>query len=430
MDSSSLAIRGGWVVTQNPKREILKADILIEDGLISQVGKVGSADQAIDAKGCAVIPGLINAHTHIAMTLMRGIADDVNLEKFLEKTFRVDALRTPEDILAGARLGALEMLLSGCTSFVDMYYGQDMVAKAVQESGIRGFLGWVVLDEKFTTQKGSPLSNCEKFIQGHRGIPNVHPFAALQGAYVCSEETLLKTKALAEKEDTLLHIHLSETRKEVYDHQAKTGKRPADWLYDIGFLCDRLLAAHCAWLTMQEIRRMSERGVSAAHCPVSNMKLASGFEAPVPEMQANGIPVGIGTDGCSSQNRLDMWGEMKTCALLHKAQRLDASVMGAQRGFDMATIEGARALKREKELGSIETGKKADLAIVDLRHPAMVPTFPENLVSNLVYSCQADCVRDVIVAGKPVVKAGRAMTLDRDSVVKDAERAGEKFFSP
>jgi 5-methylthioadenosine/S-adenosylhomocysteine deaminase len=429
MASETLALRNGWVVTQNPKREIVKADVLIENGRIASIGKVGNADETIDAKGCAVIPGLINAHTHISMTLMRGIADDVNLEKFLEKTFRVDALRTPEDIKAGAELGAVEMLRSGCTSFVDMYYGQDVIAEAVDESGIRGFLGWVVLDEKFTTQKGSPLKNCEAFIDKHSGRERIHPLVALQGVYVCSEDTLLGARKLAEKKDTLLHIHLSETRKEVYDHQASTGKRPGDWLYDIGFLSERLLAAHCAWLTMGEIRKLAERGVSAAHCPVSNMKLASGFEAPVPEMQSNGIAVGLGTDGCSSQNRLDMWGEMKTCALLHKVQRLDAAVMPAQRVFDMATIEGARALKIEKELGSIEVGKTADMAVIDLRHPAMVPTFRENLISNLVYSCQGDCVRDTLVNGKPVVLDGKFTTLDRDAVVERAQIIGEKFFN-
>jgi 5-methylthioadenosine/S-adenosylhomocysteine deaminase len=428
MDNSSLALKGGWVVTQNPQRDILKADILIENGRISQVGKIGKADETIDAKGCAIIPGLINAHTHISMTLMRGIADDVNLEGFLNKTFKVDAQRTPDDIQAGAELGAIEMLQSGCTSFVDMYYGQDMIAKAVKESGIRGFLGWVVLDEKFTTQKGSPLNNCENFIDKHAGMERVHPLVALQGVYVCSEETLLKARELAYRKNTLLHIHLSETRKEVYDHQASTGKRPGDWLYDIGFLCDRLLAAHCAWLTMNEIKKMAEKGVSGAHCPVSNMKLASGFEAPIPEMQTNGIPVGLGTDGCSSQNRLDMWGEMKTCALLHKVQRLDATVMPAQRVFDMATIEGARALKMGNELGSIEPGKIADLAVIDLKHPAMTPTCPQNLVSNLVYSCQSDCVRDTIVEGKLVMRRGKIITMDSNKVIEHAQKSSEKFF--
>jgi 5-methylthioadenosine/S-adenosylhomocysteine deaminase len=428
MDNASLALKGGWVVTQNSAREILKADILIENGRITQMGKIGKADETIDAKNCAIIPGLINAHTHISMTLMRGIADDVNLEGFLNKTFKVDAQRTPEDIKVGAELGAIEMLRSGCTSFVDMYYGQDMIAKAVRESGIRGFLGWVVLDERFTTQKGSPLKNCENFIDQHADMERIHPLVALQGVYVCSEETLLAAKELAYRKDTLLHIHLSETRKEVYDHQASTGKRPGDWLYDIDFLCDKLLAAHCAWLTMNEIRLMAERDVSAAHCPVSNMKLASGFEAPVPEMQKSGISVGLGTDGCSSQNRLDMWGEMKTCALLHKVQRLDATVMPAQRVFDMATIEGARALKRGNELGSIEVGKTADLAVIDLHHPAMTPTFPQNLISNLVYSCQSDCVRHTIVNGNIVMRDGKILTIEENKIIKNAQQVSEKFF--
>ncbi len=426
--AGSLLIKNGWVVTQNAKRDILKADVFVENGRIASIGKAVEADDVIDATNCAVIPGLINAHTHISMTLMRGIADDVKLDKFLEKTFRVDALRTPDDIRIGAELGAIEMLRSGCTSFLDMYYGQDEIAKAVTESGIRGFLGWVVLDEQFTTQKGKPLANCEKFIDNHSGKERIHPLVALQGVYVCSEETLLGAKELAERKDAILHMHLSETRKEVYDHQSKTGKRPAHWLHDIGFLCDRFLAAHCAWLTMAEMRLMAESGTSAAHCPVSNMKLASGFEAPVPEMQGLGMAVGLGTDGCSSQNRLDMWGEMKTCALLHKVQRLDAGIMDAQRVFDMATIEGARALMMEKELGSIEPGKIADLAVIDLRHPAMTPTFPANLISNLVYSCQSDCVRHTVVNGKMVMRDGTIHTLNQSEVVRKAQKIAEKFF--
>jgi 5-methylthioadenosine/S-adenosylhomocysteine deaminase len=426
--AESLLLKNGWVVTQNANREIIKADVLIENGRIASIGKIGNADEVIDVSNCAIIPGLINAHTHISMTLMRGIADDVNLDKFLEKTFKVDAMRTPEDIRVGAELGAIEMLRSGCTSFLDMYYGQDEIAKAVASSGVRGFLGWVVLDEQFTTQKGSPLKNCESFIDAHAGKDRIHPLVALQGVYVCSEDTLLGAKDLAYRKDTILHMHLSETRKEVYDHQAKTGKRPANWLHDIGFLCDKFLAAHCAWLTMSEMRLMAETGTSAAHCPVSNMKLASGFEAPVPEMQSLGIPVGLGTDGCSSQNRLDMWGEMKTCALLHKAQRLDASVMNAQRVLDMATIEGAKALKTEKDLGSIEPGKIADLAVIDLKHPAMIPTFPANLISNLVYSCQSDCVRHTLVNGKIVMRDGIILTLNQNAVVNKAQTIAEKFF--
>lgn len=415
------------MVTQNPKREIVKADILIEGNKIKQVGGANKADKTLDATGCAVIPGLINAHTHSAMTLMRGIADDMNLAQFLEKTFKVDAVRTREDIRIGAELAALEMLRSGNTTFLDMYYFLDEVAKVVGKSGMRAYLGWGVLDERFTTQKGSPLKNCEKFIAAHSQMPRVKPLVAPQGVYVCSEETLLGARELAEKRKTLLHMHLSETRKEVYEHQKKTGKRPVEWLADIGFLCNRLSAAHCAWLTINEIKLMSKNKVSAVHCPVSNMKLASGQEAPVPEMQEHGIAVGLGTDGCSSQNRLDMWGEMKTCALLHKAQRLDSTVMPAQKVFDMATIVGAKVLGAEKELGSIEAGKFADLAIIDLKHPAMVPASPLNLVSHLVYSCQSDCVRDVLVDGQLVVNNGKVLTLNEKKIVKNAQETGIKL---
>lgn len=423
----SLAIKGGWVVTQNPNREIIKADVLIDNDRIVQIGSVGNADEVIDAAGCAVIPGLINAHTHISMTLMRGMVENVNLEAFLQKTYEVDTGRTREDVRIGSELGAIEMLRCGTTSFLDMYYLEDETAKAVEKSGIRGFLGWVILDEEFTMQEGNPLKNCEDFISTHGQLPRVYPLVSLQGVYACSEETLLKAKELASEKDTLLHIHLSETRKEVYEHQAKTGKRPPEWLEEIGFLCSRLLAAHCAWLTVNEMRLLANNGVSVVHCPVSNMKLASGFEAPIPEMQELGIPVGLGTDGCSTNNRLDMWGEMKSCALLHKAQRLDATRMPAQRVFDMATIEGARALKSEKELGSIEVGKKADLAIIDLKHPAMVPATPENIISHLVYSCQSDCVRDTIVDGQPVMRDAKILTMDEEKVIEKAQEAGERL---
>lgn len=418
-----LAIKGGWVVTQNPNREIVRSGILIENGRIASIGPVDSADEVIDASGCAVIPGLINSHTHISMTLMRGMADNLNLEQFLERTYKIDGKRTGEDVRVGAELGAIEMLRAGNTTFLDMYYFEDEVAKAAQQSGIRGFLGWVVLDEEFTMQGGNPLSNCEEFISTHTQLDRITPLVALQGVDFCSEETLLKAKELAIDKDTLLHIHLSETRKEVYEHQEKTGMRPADWLADIGFLDGRLLAAHCAWLTINEINHLAENDVSVAHCPVSNMKLASGFEAPIPEMQEKGIAVGLGTDGCSSQNRLDMWGEMKTCALIHKAQRLDATLMPAQRVFDMSTIEAARALKCDKELGSIEVGKKADLAIIDLRHPAMVPVSKGTLISHLVYSCQSDCVRDVLVEGKIVMRDREIVTLDELELIERANDA-------
>jgi len=421
----SLVIKNGLVVTQNPKREVFKGDVLIEDGRIAALGQSLKGDESLDAKGCAVIPGLINAHGHVSMTLMRAVADDLNLEQFLDKTFAVDAKRTREDVYAGSLAGCAEMLLSGTTSFLDMYYHEDAAAQAVEETGIRGYLGWAVLDDDKTTQKGSPLRNCEKFIKSHRGKPLVNPLVALQGVYVCSEETFMGAKALAEREDTLLHMHLQETRYEVHEHEKKAGKRPVAWLDDMGFLNPRLSAAHCVWMTINEIKALKKKGVSVAHCPVSNAKLASGGVAPVPEMQREGVAVGLGTDGTSSNNCLDMFQEMKFCALTHKAHRWDATVLPAQKVLDMATIDGARLLHAEKELGSIGIGKLADITIVDMGGVWTIPTDESTVVSNLVYSCTGDRVRDVIVGGNPAVVNRKLVNADISKIVSSAGAAAK-----
>lgn len=424
----SLRITNGLVVTQNGTREIIKADILVEDGKISKIGDVTSADETIDATGCAIIPGLINLHSHVSMTLMRGIADDVHLNEFLKKTFEVDARRTSEDIQIGAELGTMEMIRSGSTSFLDLYYSEDEIAKAVQRSGMRGYLGWAVLDEEMTTQKGNPLHNCADFISSHRSMDRITPLVAPQGIYVCSEETLVKAMELADKENTLLHMHLSETRMEVYEHQKKTGKRPVEWLDDIGFLSKRFIAAHGVWLTLNEVRTLARNDVKVVHCPVSNMKLATGGTAPLPEMFDNNMIVGLGTDGCSSNNSLDMFGEMKTCALLHKAHRWDATVLPAQKVFDMATVEGAKALDRSDEIGSIEVGKKADFAILDLKRPNMQPFSKETLVSNIVYSCKADNVRDVLVDGQVLMRDRDLVTMDEREILDKVHNAAKKLL--
>jgi len=424
----SLAIKNGLVATQNSKRDVLRADVLIEDGRIAAIGKSLKGEKSIDASGCAVIPGLVNCHGHAAMTLMKGVADDLNLEQFLDRTFAIDARRTRADVKAGAMLGCLEMLLSGTTTFLDMYYHEDAVAEAVEATGIRGYLGWAVLDDDKTTQKGSPLKNADKFIKDFKSSNLVRPLIAPQGVYVCSEETLLGARELAEKDDVGLHMHLQETRHEVHEHEMKTGKRPIAWLDGIGFLNERLSAAHCVWLTINEIRLLKKNGVGVAHCPVSNAKLASGGIAPVPEMRREGVHVGLGTDGSASNNCLDIFQEMKFCALAHKAHRWDATVLNAQEIFDMATIEAARVLGAEKELGSIEKGKRADLAIVDLTAPNMSPTYEGNLISNLLYSCTGANVRDVIVDGKVVLRARKLKTCDEAQIAKEAEKHARKLL--
>lgn len=404
----SILIKDGIVVTQDRQRRIVSSDVLIEGNKISDVGehRVSEADQIIDAKGKIVLPGLINLHTHVAMATMRGVADDVSFDDFLKRTFAADAERTDQDVLDGARLGCAEMALTGTTSFLDIYYSEDKIAEAVEEIGIRGFLGWAVLDDDKTTQKGSPIKNCARFIERVKGKKLIKPVVAPQGVYVCSEETMHKARELADRHHTFCTYHLSETRGEVYAHLGKTGKRPVDWLNDIGFLSKGDVAVHVGWITKGEARALVDAGVSVAHCPTSNLKLAVGSIPPIIEIREAGGIVGLGTDGCSSNNSLDMFSEMKICALIHKHSRWDPTVMTAQEVLDLATIEGARALGKADKLGSIEPGKLADIIVVDGTRIGLRPVTKENVVSNLVYSCSGQFVYCTIVDGKIVAYDG------------------------
>ena len=407
---------------------MVRADILVEGGRIAAVGEVPRADEEIDCSGCAVLPGLINTHTHVANTLLRGLADDVPLEAMLEKAFAADAKFTRRDVQVGALLGCLEMLRGGTTSFVDLFYWEDEVARAVREAGMRGFLAWTTLDEQFTTQKGNPVKNAEAFVRKHKGLDRVTPLVGFQGVYVCGEETLLAAKEVADREGVLLHGHLSETRPEVYNHQARTGLRPADWLEEIGFLSDRLLAAHGVWLTLGEVRTLARRGVSVAHCPVSNMKLASGGVAPLPEMWEAGVTVALGTDSPLSNNGMDLLADLKVASLLQKATRWDARVLPAQQALDLVTRDGARALRMEDSLGSVEPGKLADLAVLDLAKPHLAGTTAENLVSNLVYAARGGDIRDVLVAGQAVLRDRRFSAVDEAQVIARAAEAGREIL--
>lgn len=418
------------MVTQNAHREVVRADVLVSGGRVEQVGPVkAKADEVVDASGCVVMPGLINCHAHVAMALMRSVADDVRLEGFLERTFAIDSKRTTADIAAGAALGCLEMARTGTTTFLDLYYSEDVIANSVEQVGLRGYLGWAVLDKEYTTQEGDPLRNCESFIKAHKGRALVKPVVAPQGVYVCSDETFRKAKDLAKRESTFCHYHLSETRYEVYEFQRKTGRRPAEHLAHTGFLSKGDVAAHGVWLTMNEVRALAEAGVSVAHCPTSNMKLASGGAAPLPEMHSNGVTVCLGTDGASSNNSLDMFLEMKFASLMHKASRWDASVVPAQRALDMATVDAAAALGAAKDLGSIEPGKKADIVIVDCRTPGMTPTTKDNAVSNLVYASPSHSVRDTMVDGRFVLRDRGFVTVDEAKVLSTAEGQAEALLS-
>jgi 5-methylthioadenosine/S-adenosylhomocysteine deaminase len=423
--------RGALLVTQDPERRVVRGDVRVEGGRFTHVGPRAPTEGAevLEAAGFALVPGFVNLHTHVAMHPLRGIADDRDLAGFLETLFAVDAHRTETDVEAGARAGIAEMLLGGTTSFLDLYYFEDAVARAVVDLGARGFLGWAVLDPAMTTQKGRPIDNAAAFIGRWKDHPRVTPLVAPQGVYVCGEETWLGARDLAARERTLVHYHLSETRKEVAEHEEKTGRRPADWLGEIGFLGDHQVAAHAVWLTGAEIARLARAGVGIAHCASSNLKLASGGVAPVVELRAAGAPVGLGTDSVASNNSLSMLREIHLAGLVQKNHRWDAAVLPAQQLLDLATLEGARALGREKEIGSIEVGKLADFSLFRLDHPTLQPARPEAVVSHLAYAAADDAIDSVYVGGTCVVDRRRLVGADWTRIRADLDAAADSLWS-
>ena len=416
-------IRDAWIVTQDPQKRIIRGDVVIDGERILSVGNkyTESADIEIDASGDIVIPGLINTHSHVAMSVMKGVVDDLLFPDFLNKVFKIDSDRTDADLDVGTKVGCMEMMRSGTTTFVDMYYSEDVIAKAVKEAGIRGVLCWCVLDQECTTQIGNPLKNCKNFYNSFKGQKKIIPGVGLQGVYVCNEETCVGAKEFSDEVEAPLTFHLSETRGEVNDHKKKTGLRPAEWLSKIGVLGPRDIAAHSAWLTMNEVRLMAESGMSIASCPVSNMKLATGGVAPIPEFQKYGVNVSIGTDGNTTNNSLDMLSEMKILGLLQKSSRWDPTVTPAQDLLDFATINGAKAIGMQDSLGSIEKGKYADIVILDGKAPNLRPLLRENIVANIVYSASTINVKTVICQGDIVVSDGKVTTLDADKILDQSE---------
>jgi 5-methylthioadenosine/S-adenosylhomocysteine deaminase len=425
LDSGGMitAIRDAWIVTQDQSRRIIRGDVVIDGERIVSVGPEynGTADREIDASGDIVMPGMINTHTHVAMSVMKGVVDDLTFPDFLDKVFKIDSDRTDEDLDIGTKIGCMEMIRSGTTTFMDLYYSEDVIAKATQQAGIRGVLCWCCLDEDKTTQKGNPVKNCKNFHSRFKGERKIVPGVGLQGVYVCNEETCVQAKEFSDEVCAPMNLHLSETRGEVADHKKKTGMRPAEWLSEIGALSPRGVAAHSAWLTKREVMLMGKVGMSVSSCPVSNMKLATGGVAPVPEFMEAGVNVSFGTDGNTTNNTLDMFAEMKSLGLLQKSSRWDPVVCGAQQLLDFATINGAKAVGMEDEIGSLEPGKYADLIILDGKAPNMRPLLPENMVANIVYSGNGLNTKTVFCQGDMVMEDGNILTLDKDKILDQSE---------
>jgi len=425
-----------WVVTQNKKREVLRnASILIENDSIKEIGQVStSADKEIDGSEKIATPGLVNTHTHLSMTLFRGYADDMKLQDWLrEKIWPLESKLNGEDCYFGALLGSAEMIRSGTTTFVDMYFHMEDVARAISKSGLRGFLSYGTIDLFDPAKLSAERQNVQKFHDYVKQLANPRVKFAVgpHAIYTCSEEMLQWAKDFAEKNNSILHIHLAETRREQANSHNQHGLRVVEYLEKIGALSKNMLAAHCVWLTKSEIKLLADAQVKVAHCPVSNMKLASGGVAPLPEMFEAGIPVGLGTDGAASNNSLDMFETMKVCALLHKASRWDPTILPAQKVLDLATIEGARALGADHEIGSIEAGKKADMILLDAKSPNLTPIHgKETIVSNLVYSASSGNVDTTIVDGRVLMERRTIKSLNLDEVYEETEKRASRLVKP
>lgn len=383
------------------------SNVYIEGNLISDIGEVKvEAEYVIEGKDKAVIPGFINTHTHAAMTLLRSYADDLTLKDWLEnKIWPVEANLTKDDIYWGTKLACLEMIKTGTTTFNDMYFHGEVAAKAVEEMGIRGVLSEVFFDlfDETKGEKGKRkvikgIEELKKFKNG-RIIPALGPHAV----YTVSGEGLQWVKEFADKNDLLVHFHLAETKQENHDFKEEHGIRPVPYLEKIGFLGENLIAAHCVWLNKEDMKILAKYGVKISHNPISNMKLAVGSALPYKDLKGAGCIVSLGTDGCASNNNLDMFESMKFAALGQKAHVNDPTVMSAVEVFDMATKYGAVAMRLNA--GEIKEGKLADLILLNLHSPSFIPN--HNLISNIVYAANGACVDTTICDGRVLMKENK-----------------------
>jgi 5-methylthioadenosine/S-adenosylhomocysteine deaminase len=417
------------------RRVIEDGAVAINQGLIVAIGKRSEVDgkytarETIDAPGKVIIPGLINTHTHIPMTLFRGLADDLDLQEWLTKyIFPAEAKNVTEDFVrVGTQLGLAEMIRGGTTTYCDMYYFEDAIADETAKAGVRGLLGETVIDFPVADNKtnAEAMAYVEQFVKKWRGNPLITAAIAPHAPYTVSEEHLRAVRAFSDRTSAPIVIHVAETRKEVEDVEKAHGARPVAYLARIGFLNNRVIAAHVVWANQEEVALLKRLGVGVAHNPQSNMKLASGV-APVPQMLSADVAVGLGTDGAASNNDLNMWEEMDTAAKLHKVTSGDPKVVSAEQAFEMATIRGARALHLDEQIGSLEVGKRADLCIVDLDDLSQTPLY--NIYSHLVYATKADDVRTVIIEGRVVMRDRTLLTLD-ESVIKMRARAYRERIS-
>jgi 5-methylthioadenosine/S-adenosylhomocysteine deaminase len=421
---AKLIIQNGNVLTMDREATIIKDAVLIVDGSrISYVGPKSKAPlveaEKLDAGGGLIMPGLINCHTHASMTLMRGMADDLPLEVWLtEHIFPAETKLTPEAVYAGAMLACVEMIKNGTTSFCDMYLHARQVGRAAEESGLRAVVGEVIYD--FPSPAYGELDNgfawSQELIKGYQGHGRVRGAIMPHAPYTCSPSLLEKAAQISADLDADLNIHLAETQNETSQILEKYDKRPLDYLQDLGLVNHRLWIDHGVDLNEDEVARLAEAGARVAHCPESNMKLASGV-APLELYKKYDVALGLGTDGCCSNNDLDLFCEMDSCAKLHKVHNLDPTAAPADYVLGMATSQGARCFGWEN-LGCLEAGALADIIVVDTSRPHLSPIYSP--YSSLVYAAKGSDVRHTVCHGEVLMKDKKLTKLDESEVMARA----------
>jgi 5-methylthioadenosine/S-adenosylhomocysteine deaminase len=430
----SLIVTGGTVVTMDGSGRVIANGAVAVDG--TDIVAVDTADaiqaafrgtETIDAGGHVIMPGLVNTHTHAPMVLFRGLADDLALMEWLTKyIFPAEAqMVSPEFVRAGTKLAALEMIQSGTTTFADMYYFEEEIARETKAAGLRGILGQTVIQFPVADARtpADALARAEAFIIAFKDDALITPAVAPHAMYTLDGPTLMAARELARRHGVPTLIHLAETRDEVSIAQERYQASPVAYLDTLGFLGPGVLGAHAVWIQPEEIAILRDRGVGVSHNPESNMKLASGT-APVPAFLAAGVAVGLGTDGAASNNDLDMFEAIRMASLVHKLQTGDPQAMPARAALELATIGGARALGMADRIGSLEVGKRADLIVVSMGAARQTPMYDP--LSHLVYTTRGDDVRATVVNGKLLMRDRRVLTLDENAVLRDSRAWADK----
>lgn len=425
-------IYNATLVPMNEQMDVLPGGSLyIEGNTIREVApsKIEREDaEYVDARGMVVMPGFVNTHTHLPMALLRGYADDLPLHRWLtDYIFPAEARwMTPENVAVATRFALIEMIKSGTTCFNDMYFFEEIIAREAKRAGVRGVVGESLIDfptPSFRTLEEG-IARTESILQEWKGDRLITPGVCAHSPYTCSRETLRQAKQLSETYNCLLQIHVSETRKEVDDLLASEGKRPVEYLYGLGLLDDRTVVAHGVWLNEREIDLMARCGTSVAHCPKSNLKLASGI-ADTDTYLRRGVNVSLGTDGAASNNTLDMVEEMRFAALLPKGVRRDPEAMNARQALRVATINGARAVGLGDITGSLEVGKRADLLLVHLDASNAMPIY--DVYSALVYAMNSKNVRSSMIDGQWVMRDRVMLTIDKEETMEAVRRLAREI---